>query len=327
MNSKKQKIIVLIVAASVIFVFLASLQLFWPQPELISRGESIPADFVKVTPDFDDHFPQLNSSFTSVWEDPVPMPGPINTAGVEDSPYITSDGDRFFFWFTPDILKGSVECINDGATGIYESTLDGNDWSQPERVFLGWDALDACPTYYESTLYFCSIREGPIDMWAATENGDDWTDIRRLSDNLGISTEIGEMHVTDGGNKIFYGHVGSDGLDYNISMIEKIGGEWQDPVSIDAVNTDDSENLPFVSSDGTELWFTRSVISEGSLQAPEVYRSVWTGTEWDEPDMIVTSLAGEPSLDGDGNLYFTHHFWNDTTSRMVESDIYVCYRK
>jgi len=48
--------------------------------------------------------------------------------------------------------------------------------------------------------------------------------------------------------------------------------------------------------------------------------------DWSEPQLIISQFAGEPSLDMDGNIYFTHHFYNNT-SQMVEADIYVAYRK
>jgi len=35
--------------------------------------------------------------------------------------------------------------------------------------------------------------------------------------------------------------------------------------------------------------------------------------------------ATEPSLDNEGNTYFTHHFFRDGV--MLEADIYVAYRK
>ena len=46
---------------------------------------------------------------------------------------------------------------------------------------------------------------------------------------------------------------------------------------------------------------------------------------------MVSNFVGEPTVDEDGNLYFTHHLWQWTSGMTnfyaVESDIYVCYRK
>ncbi|MFH1014038.1 MAG: hypothetical protein V1769_05990, partial [Thermoplasmatota archaeon] len=76
-----------------------------------------------------------------------------------------------------------------------------------------------------------------------------------------------------------------------------------------------------VSEDGTELWFTRTYMG-----TPAVYRSLWVNDSWAEPELIVSQFAGEPTLDNDRNLYFVHHFF-DESANMLEADIYVCYKK
>jgi len=62
------------------------------------------------------------------------------------------------------------------------------------------------------------------------------------------------------------------------------------------------------------------------MGTPAIYRSVKVDGEWSEPELVVSQFAGEPSLDNAGNLYFTHHFYN-STSQMVEADIYVATKK
>ncbi len=44
-----------------------------------------------------------------------------------------------------------------------------------------------------------------------------------------------------------------------------------------------------------------------------------------EPELIVSQFAGEPTLDDAGNLYFVHHYFEH--GQMIEADIYVAYRK
>jgi hypothetical protein len=57
-----------------------------------------------------------------------------------------------------------------------------------------------------------------------------------------------------------------------------------------------------------------------------IYRSLKTGGVWSEPQLMISQFAGEPSLDSEGNIYFTHHFFNDA-GQMIEADIYAAYRK
>lgn len=62
------------------------------------------------------------------------------------------------------------------------------------------------------------------------------------------------------------------------------------------------------------------------MDSPAVYRSKKVSDEWQEPKLIVSQFAGEPTLDNNGNLYFVHHFYSNAT-KMIEADIYVAYRK
>ena len=100
-----------------------------------------------------------------------------------------------------------------------------------------------------------------------------------------------------------------------------MNGEWQTPEDFVAVNTGDDEGWPYVTQDGKELWFTRTY-----LGLPAIYRSVKVNGAWCEPELIISQFAGEPSVDGDGNIYFVHHFYT-ADSRMIEADIYIAQRK
>ena len=90
--------------------------------------------------------------------------------------------------------------------------------------------------------------------------------------------------------------------------------------NIEAVNTPENEGWPFVTQDGNELWFTRTY-----LGTPAIFRSKRVNGEWQEPELIISQFAAEPSLDNEGNVYFTHHFFKDGV--MLEADYYVAYRK
>jgi hypothetical protein len=81
------------------------------------------------------------------------------------------------------------------------------------------------------------------------------------------------------------------------------------------LNTEETEGWPFLSEDGQELWFTR--MTGG---APGVFRSVWGEGGWSAPELIVSMFAGEPTLDREGNLYFTHHYIVD--GAVADADIF-----
>ena len=90
--------------------------------QTLSRAEAIPATAVKVTPDMDVYLPVLHSDG---WENPVPLGSPIDTAGGEDSPFITPDGNDFYFFFTPDVSVPAEKQLLDGVTGLWWSKKVG----------------------------------------------------------------------------------------------------------------------------------------------------------------------------------------------------------
>ncbi len=117
MNRRPAQYVVSIILTIILSVasgcFLNPQKVDEPLPDRLS---SIPADAIKILPEDDLPPPILHSD---QWKDPVPMPYPINSAGGEDSAFITPDGKDFYFFFTPDVSKGAELRVTDGATGIY----------------------------------------------------------------------------------------------------------------------------------------------------------------------------------------------------------------
>lgn len=89
---------------------------------------------------------------------------------------------------------------------------------------------------------------------------------------------------------------------------------------------DTNEDQPFITPDGSELWFTGQ--SRQGQIGPAVFRCR-RGADgaWGAPEEIVSCLAGEPTLDAAGNLYFIHHYYSADMAQMIEADVYVAYRK
>jgi hypothetical protein len=289
------------------------------EPVLKTREETIPSGATKYDPTNDLYPPVLHNS---LWDDPIPLEGPINTAGAEDAPFISLDGNQFFFFFTPNASIEAQYQVNDGVTGIWWSQKNGDSWTEPERVFLGWDCLDGCPFYLNETLWFCSIRdEDGAKIFTAEFQGNEWDNIQEACNQLNDEYCIGEMHLTADGKKLYFHANLPDGKgNYDIWMTELVGNQWQEPVNLETINTNENDFLPFVTADNSELWFTRTY-----LGSPGIFRSLWNGTHWQEPELILSNFAGEPTLDPNGNLYFVHHFVED--GEILEADIYVCYKK
>jgi hypothetical protein len=287
-----------------------------------TRLEAIPAGAEKWTPQKDDHPPVLSAAFSAYWYDPVPMEGPTNTAGAEDSPFVPTGRQEFYFFFTPDPTIDASKQLLDEVSGIWVSRWQGGQWQEPERVWLeenGKLALDGCTFVSDDQMLFCSAREGYTGIhWFSAELEDgkwqNWQNADFPSD-----LDVGELHIL--GDELYYGSSRAGGKGSNdIWMSKRVNGVWQAPTNIAAVNTADSEMMPFLTADGQELWFNRTYMG-----TPAVYRSKKVNGQWQTPELIVSQFAGEPTLDWEGNLYFVHHYYED--GKMIEADIYVCRRK
>jgi len=274
--------------------------------------------------------PVLSAGFAADFYDPVPMEAPITTAGAEDSPFITPDGNNFYFFFTADMNIPVNQQLFDRVTGIYWSQKVGGTWTEPQRVWLNYyddPSLDGAETVLGNTMWFASVRDGverEIDIYSAELVDGRWSNWTNLGEPLNVAYQVGELHLSADGNEVYFHSEiagGYGGMD--IWVTSKVNGEWQTPENVAAVNTADGEGWPYLSEDGNELWFTRN---SGGIPLG-IFRSVKVNGQWQTPQLVVSGLAGEPTLDREGNLYFVHHYYDDTAKKIWEADIYVCRRR
>jgi len=290
----------------------------WP-----ARDSLIPPDAMKRTPGTDPTPPVLHASG---WAKPVPMPAPISSAGAEDSAYMSPDGSTLFFFFTPDVRLPPEKQLAQGATGIYYSTRAGSAWTMPQRARLAsspTEALDGAQTLRGSTLWFASARKGnfrEIDYYTCTYKDGKFTNVKNAGARLNQELRIGEMDLSPDGAELYFHsaeRAGRGGMDIFVTRLAN--GTWQDPRPVDAVNSAENDGYPFLTADGGELWFTRTYNG-----TPGIFRSLKNGTAWGPPELVISQFAGEPNLDAAGNIYFTHHYYENGT--MIEADIYVALK-
>ncbi len=287
----------------------------------VTRDMAIPSTAVKITPETDVYPPILHSD---EYEEPVPMPYPINTAGAEDSCFIMPDGNTFFVWFTPDPNIPVGEQLFDGVTGLYVSHKEDGEWQTPQRIWLHYPgelALDGALFALGDTMWFASARTGysGIHWFKADFVKGEWTDWREAGFNPDY--QVGELHISADGQELYFHSDRPGGKGQrDIWVSRKENGEWLPPENVEAVNSPEFEGWPFLTEDGSELWFTRTY-----LGSPAIFRSKRVDGEWQEPELIISQFAAEPTLDNEGNIYFTHHFFKDGV--MLEADYYVAMRK
>ncbi|MBN1336764.1 MAG: hypothetical protein JXB39_12470, partial [Deltaproteobacteria bacterium] len=288
-----------------------------------TRAESLEGR-TRVDPSTDPYPPVLAADFEALFEDPVPVPGGVNTAGAEDSPFV-ADGGLYFF-FTPDPGIPAEQQVLDGVTGIWWiSAGDGATGDDEARVVLAdEDAMDGCPTFHRGTLWFCSIRAGnvnEIDWWTAACDGPECEDWANAGERVNTEIRAGELHLTD--DALWFGAErdgGHGGQDLWRSAVD--GDSFEDPVNLGpAVNDAGTQVMPWVAPDGSELWFTGT--SALGHPGPALWRSTWEADAWTEAREVVSSFAGEPTVDPFGNVWFVHHYFTDGPDEMIEADLFV----
>ena len=317
-----KKLLIIIVIIVVAFVMVTNLSPGEENYPQVDRVASIPAGVVKITPETDQYPPVLHSN---EFEKPIPMPGLINTAGAEDAAFVPYNSNEFYFVFVADVGVPPHIQIREKANGIWRSELSDGKWSEPERVWLEKAdkvSLDGCQYVKDDKMWFCSVREGygePSWFVAERKNGK-WTNWKNVAEELKqVEYNVGEFHITADGKELYFDSARTDGKGgHDIWVMRNVNGYWQEPENVEAVNTAGNEGRPYITEDGKELWFNRA------LGGPALYRSKKINGEWQEPELIISSFAGEPTLDSEGNVYFVHHFYKDGT--MIEADIYVAYR-
>ncbi len=259
---------------------------------------------------------------------PVPLDSVVNTAGAEDSPFVF--GDTLFFFFTPDVNVPPDKQLIDGVTGIWFCVKNGDSWTKAQRVILNDDvALDGAVFVIGDTMWFASVRSGnygEVDFYKAVLKEDEWTNWTNAGKLLNEDYDIGELHITADGDTMYFGWADENGYGAkDIYFSVKNGDTWSYPQNCGAnVNSDLNEDQPFITKDGTELWFTGQ--SRSGYTGPSLYRCKKVNGEWGEPEEMVANFAGEPTIDDEGNIYFVHHFYS-SDMEMIEADIYFCEKK
>ena len=324
-----------VIGVLIVLMFLVAVTIITqPGPEHVTtqddRIASIPQNATKMGPDTDLFKPIVNPNYTSQWMQPVPLPEPINTAGAEDSPFITQNGSWFFFFFTPDVSVPVEKQLLDGVTGIWWTQKVDDNWTAPEKIKLNDDvSLEGAECVVGTTMWFGSVRAGnlgEIDVYSAEYVKGKWTDVENLGEQLNVEYDIGEFHLMADMSTLYF-HTGNVGVleNMNLWVTHKTGTSWDAPSPLTELNTAGFEGYPYVTADESELWFTGW--STLGYTGPAIFRSIKqpNGT-WGEPEEIVSNFAGEPTLDAEGNIYFVHHYYS-ASMEMLEADIYVAYKK
>jgi len=246
------------------------------------------------------------------WGTPVKLGPNINTDSTEEEdPFITADGQKLFF------ISSRV-----GSLDIWFSVWDSNiqDWGVPVRLpppINSGQNDDYSPSVSPDgkKLYFQSFGGGygGWDVWMAPWDSvnNQWGTPENLGPNINYIFAEWSPKISADGKRLYYQSQGRghpQGTAIFTSIYDDSLG-WQPPVAFpDWINNSGSEEGPYVSPDGKNLFFVRWLVGgPGGLR--KIFWSQWLDTNWSGPIIMDTNTINKgtswaPFLGPDGRLYY-----------------------
>jgi Tol biopolymer transport system component len=274
-----------------------------------------------------------NSNPGHGWSDPVNIGSPVNTDGWEDSVSISPDGNTLYFTYgnydfltyiisggTNRIHKGPDRGLNTSDLGdIMVSYRSGNTWSDPvlaNDINEAFALDDGAFTQDDLLFYSSGLKSGNIggssksDIYTSQKTGGIWSTPVNIGSPVNTEDTEANPWISVNDDLLLFesdrpgGYGGND-----IWMSEKSGSVWQEPVNLGPViNTAFDDGQPFLTRDEKTLYFSRTNAESGI----DIYISAREGEGWSEPVLLLSGLAGEPTLASDGKmLYYVHIYTCD----------------
>lgn len=120
-----------------------------------------------------------------------------------------------------------------------------------------------------------------------------------------------------------HGATGQNFADLFLTSMDR-KGKWSVPVPVESLNSEFEDGAPSVSSDFTEIYFTRCKKGKNQELGCQVYNSRSEGGDWGEPRVVFETLGdsittAHPAIAPDG---LTLYFVSDMPGGLGENDIW-----
>jgi len=261
------------------------------------------------------------------------MAGDANGDSVVDVADVVYEINYLFIDGPPPVVyecgDPNVDCKINAADVVYlinylfiggpDPEIVGCDWSEPVNLGLPINSPNGEESFRMTPdgrmAVFVSNREGSYgngDIWYCFWDSisGSWSEPQNCGPHVNTMIEDLGPCLSPDGKKLYYvqfyrpGGYGS--WDIWVSTWDSVNNEWGVPENLGpTINTDLAEWSPFVSPDGSKLYFSNNW---------GIWVSEWNGSGWDTPmllDTTVNSCSDEkhPSVTADNHtLYFTR-FW------------------
>ncbi|HSH51424.1 MAG TPA: hypothetical protein VK982_06840 [Bacteroidales bacterium] len=218
---------------------------------------------------------------------------PINTRFTEFNPVVSGDGSTLAF-------TSSLKFYD----AIFYSKKENGKWTFPINLMaqLGVDDNTSTLSLSQDGKELYLYRDDDFDgnIYVSFFRNGKWTKIKKLNEN--INTKYWESHasLSPDGKKLYFASNRDGGFgDLDIYVSERLTDTtWGVPENLgDNINTQWNENTPFLSVDGSKLFFS----SEGheNMGGYDIFYSENINGEWSKPVNI-----GYPINTTDHDLFF-----------------------
>jgi tetratricopeptide (TPR) repeat protein len=225
--------------------------------------------------------------------DTVKLPSFFSQGSINDFPVISYDGNTLAY----------TECRG-VSNAIYFSKKERGKWQPPVEITYMINAGEDCSTSSlnnDGTELFLYKEDGEDgNIYSTKYSNDTWTPVKKL--NANINTKFFESHASissDGKTLYFTSNRDNEGSNLDIYVSEKDGtGDWGVAKKLsETINTAFNEETPFISKDGSTLFFS----SEGhsTMGGYDVFKSVKNGDTWGKPQNL-----GSPINTTDDDKFF-----------------------
>jgi len=271
----------------------------------------------------------------------------VNTDKFDFAPTITADGRTMYF---------VSRRTDGGALGNDDFWVthseEGNDttWGPPTNVKQinspGGDGAASIAADGQ-TIYFASDRnttvKGDMNLWSATLDGITWRNVKEVGSPINTIYFESQPSISPDGKRLFFasnrppsypndpnGKIPEDKDSKNLDIFvshQLADGRWGSPVNLGhTINTKDYDGSPFISTDGTTLYFASQ--GHGSMGGFDIFRSEWKGpsdTDWTEPEQLPYPINTKfndmfLTIPASGNILF---FTSDRDGGFGGLDIYL----
>ncbi len=198
--------------------------------------------------------------------------------------------------------------------GIFESFYVEDGWTEPRILDMGIDidayhpvlSMDNNILFFNSRSHLDSINKSvPHDIWAAYQTQQGWSEPAPVE---GINSEAYDSYPSVAANLNLYFNSdrpgGKGGMD--LYMARYIDGQYQKPVNLEALNSEDVENDLVIDPEERFIIFNRYIHATATIDLFIAFRK---GNSWSNPRKLDNLNADDtweltPSLSPDGKYFF-----------------------